>query len=181
MEYILYTLLGGAGRRALGGAVSWPRGVTMFVLAGLAVLIAWPVLSWWSLVVGALTVLFWSMGHGSYMDMGTVDKTDNERFAPWLDKIFGKGSTGVDRDYLGMTIRYTIPAMFVCTVYLFKPQFEALILLLVGILIATGYLIFSIYRKRLPHNNWFDGATGYGEIWAGIVYYGALSLISLQQ
>lgn len=181
MFTLLSAILGAILRRALGGAVKLPRGVTMSALCLLAGVISYFELGLLGATLIAIsTLVYWSMGHGSYMDMGTIDAIDNERFAPWLDKWFGTTSTkSVARDYAGMFLRYTVPAIPIAIAYLaFSPSYIGLTFPLVGFVIATSYLITSVFKDYLYlTKHWFDGFTSYGELLAGATFYGALAYI----
>ncbi len=61
----------------------------------------------WALLAAPIAFYGIIVGHGSYMDLGTVDRPDNEVFAPLLDKIFGPeyvGHPNFWRDFTGLAL-----------------------------------------------------------------------------
>lgn len=181
MSVVFYAILGGILRRGFGGGLPTPRIVE---LVAMAVLAGWLAYLSGGLVLGVimaiLTVPFWTMGHGSYMDMGMSPKPDNERFKPIVDWLVGKDDqTSTKRDFVGMTVRYTIPAMPMAIAYAYFGILSDLWLLLVGTAIACAYWCFMHLRKRLPlFPPFLDGFTAYGEAAAGAIFYGILAAIS---
>lgn len=172
--------LGGVGRRALGGAVRVKRWVPLSVMALMAGMLSLPVTGpVLASGIAACAVVYWAMGHGSYMDMGLSPERDNERFVEWLDKWFGPElEPSTLRDFTGMVLRYSLPAVPIAVGYVLAGQYWGLLLPVVGLAIATAYLVFSLLKDRLPHTPvWFDGYTSYGELAAGALFYGALAAL----
>lgn len=182
MSYVvilLIALLGGFLRRSMGGALKAPRVITLGLMAMLAAFLCAGGTLLAYLLIAVLTAVYWALGHGSYMDMGTIDKLDNERFKPVLDWLYGpetKAST--KRDFTGMLLRYTLPAAPVGVVFALAGHVNALWLPVVGPMIALAYLLLSINREHLDNTpRWFDGYTAYGEWSAGIIFYGTLACL----
>lgn len=184
MSVAIYAILGVFLRRWFGGGIpslNVPHIVKLLALCGLAGWLAY--LSgglWLGVIVAFLTWPFWSMGHGSYMDMGTNPLKDDERFRYILIYLFGEeAKPSMWRDFAGMTIRYSIPAALIGAVYACFGIWNGLWLVLVGLGIATAYWCFMRLRGRLPHKGIFlDGFTAYGELAAGAIFYGTLALIA---
>lgn len=176
---LLIGLLGGFLRRCMGGAIHAPKFITVGALAFVsAALCEGTFLA--QALVALFTAIYWAMGHGSYMDMGTQDDPDNERFKPILDWLFGhEAKPSIRRDFYGMVLRYTVPAVPVAVIFVLAGHSAAVWFPVVGVLIASAYLIFSLNRDAIKHTKvWFDGFTSYGELAAGFIFYSLLFYLS---
>lgn len=176
---IAYALIGAMLRRIFGGAFEIKRIYSLIGMAALAVYLATLgtniVLG---LVIGVVTVIYWTMGHGSYMDMGTSPKLDNERFKYVMIWLLGtETKPSMWRDFLGMTIRYATPAFLIGALYCLVGKYEGLLFTLVGLLTAIAYLVFMRVNKHLPKNKFVDSFTAYGELAAGAIFYSGLYLL----
>lgn len=182
MTYIyalLIGFLGGFLRRCMGGAIKAPKVITVGALSFLAAALCGGTFLAQALVA-VFTAIYWAMGHGSYMDMGTQDKPDNERFKRILDWFFGaETKPSISRDFYGMVLRYTVPAVPVAVIFVLAGNSAVVWFPIVGVLIASAYLIFSLNSDDLKHTKvWFDGFTSYGEWAAGFIFYGLLFHLS---
>ena len=192
IDVLLFAVAGAAWRRWLGDGAG-ERGLVLAIGAGLAVAAVFlgrPVPgTWWLaalafLAVGGLAVLFWAPGHGSYTDMGTGPAMDNEITAPIMRRLLGPGS-GVRYDFVGLVVRYGIPAALLAVLLAFFRGPGAFLLLAVPFGIAVAY--WGAWRFQLPwakaRLGWTAEDTKYfqptiiGEFAAGALFYGALRLV----
>lgn len=177
----LVAILGAFLRRAYGGGLGIRKTwflVPMAALAGyLAHLAGGP---WLGLTVAAATAVYWSMGHGSYMDMGTQPEPDNERFKYVLIYLFGEETKpSTLRDFVGMTLRYGAPSLLIAALYAFWGIYGGLWLPAAAIATAVGYWAAMRLRAYLPSRGRFlDGFSAYGELIAGAAFYGALAALA---
>lgn len=106
-------IVGGAWRRWFGSGtiLPTPRAVKLLIWALMVSGIAlWAGVPLWLVVyLVAITTAGWSLGHGSYMDLGRMPAGDNERAKFILDKILGvETSPSWKRDALGLFITYGV-------------------------------------------------------------------------
>lgn len=177
----LYAILGAILRRIYGGGLGIKKIYALVPMTILAGWLSYLAGGWWLCgIVAILSVPFWTMGHGSYMDMGTVDKPDNERFRYILIYLFGEETKpSLFRDMAGMTIRYTVPVALIAFAYVVAGVSDGWWLLAVGPAIAVAYALFAKLRHKLPVCSFVDGFTAYGELAAGAIFYGALAILSV--
>lgn len=104
-------IVGGVWRRWFGSGtlVPTPRSIKLLVWALLvACLAVWAGVPYWlvAYLVG-ITTGGWTLGHGSYFDLGRMPAGDNERAKFILDKLLGFEATpSWKRDALGLFITY---------------------------------------------------------------------------
>lgn len=153
-----------------GGFVSAPRWLRVaagLLLGGVVAFLATS--NPWAAPAGVVAAVTWTLGHGSYMDMGRMDRPDNEFLAPILDRIFGVETEPSElRDFTGMAIVYsllTVPA----GIGLIALGHAGWFMLPVGTLVACAYWL----AWELPG---IEEPTVPGEYAAGALIYGALAL-----
>ncbi|MGE0736755.1 MAG: hypothetical protein AB7P50_18585 [Alphaproteobacteria bacterium] len=111
------------------------------------------------------------------MDMGRMNRPDNEFLKPLLDRIFGPEpyaapSRQTARDFTGHTIIYsifTLPA----GIALIWLGHAGWFLLPVGVLVAGAYWL---GWGLMPPRDGIDRPTIFGEYASGAIIYGALAL-----
>lgn len=173
--------LGALWRRVLGGFLHLPRDLTMLfgiaALMGLviwaesppgglpfwdAVVAAWPMMA----VVGAVFLNF-SLGHGSYMDLGRMPNPDNEWLRKVLDLIWPEPPFSRKRDVLGLVLNYSVAPVVIVVVTGFWPA------LVVGPLVAAAYVVAHRYLGDKPTGiSFVDGYTAVGELASGALLWG---------
>lgn len=139
-------VVGGVWRRWFGSGtlMPTPRAIKLLVwaliVAGLAL---WSGVPYWLVVyLVAITTAGWSLGHGSYIDLGRMPAGDNERAKFILDKLLGIETTSSwKRDALGLLITYGV-WLWLAAVGLFLVGNWFLIpMLLAPIVVVLGYEI----------------------------------------
>ena len=171
MILLIAATIGAFFRRWFGGGfVSSPRWLRVcsgFVLAmGVAGIATESI---WGLLAGLVAAVTWTLGHGSYMDMGRMDRPDNEFLKSALDLLFGPDTSPSQvRDFTGMALVYsvfTIPAG-ICLIW---HNYDGWFLLPVGVLVAVSYWTTWRFWSK-------SGPTSLGEYASGALVYGALGL-----
>lgn len=153
-----------------GGFISAPRWLRVsvgLVLGGAVAYLA--TANPWAALAGLCAAVTWTLGHGSYMDMGRMPGPDNEFLKPLLDWIFGPELAPSElRDFTGMALIYsvfTVPAGVALILFGHAGWF----LIPSGPLVACAYwLAWEIPGMEEP--------TVPGEYAAGALIYGALAL-----
>tara|TARA_Y100000034_G_scaffold34222_1_gene41937 strand:- start:11852 stop:12376 length:525 start_codon:yes stop_codon:yes gene_type:complete len=96
---------------------------------------------WYVLLIPVLGYLGITMGHGSYMDLGTNTNIDNERFKPLLDWIFGvEPPVNFYRDFTGLALTGLAFSLPIALLWFLIPTFP-LWYGAIGILKAPAYYI----------------------------------------
>lgn len=163
----LSAVAGAVFRRWFGGGfISSPRWLRVCSGFVLAMGVAWlSTGSIWGLLAG-LVAAVWTVGHGSYIDMGTSWRVDNEITAQLFDRwLPNLGPTSADLVRLAILYSFfTVPA----GVYLIALGFQGWFLAPAGGLAALAYWAATRLQLREP--------AVYGEYAAGALVYGALGL-----
>lgn len=175
----LFAVLGALWRRWLGSDhpgrwVVLPAGLMLAAVAVASTGAHWAI----ALAVAALTVPYWLLGHGSYMDLGTSPAGDNERIRPimrWIEREFAVTMGSEAYDLIGLTLRYTLPALPIAAALVFH-RWWGLAFVLVGPLTAGAYWL----AWQINDSPTWSGKmkpTVWGEYAAGALFCGALALV----
>lgn len=177
MSMLAAFILGGLWRRWLGG---WgghlTRGVKMAV--GVVVMLALGIYAanidpfnysyrelalqlWYVPVLVAVTMVNYSLGHGSYMDLGTMQIRDNEYLRKILDLVWREPPFTFKRDFLGLALNYSIAPAVAVAITGFWPA------LLAGPVVAMSYTVALKQIGRKYYGSFLDGFTAAGELAAG--------------
>jgi len=151
-----------------GGFFSAPRRARVAVALVSGGLVGWIAAGLPGLAGGVLAACAFLPGHGSYVDMGTERKPDNEWLRWPLNLIFGpEPPFTIRRDLTGLILNYsafTIPAGAWLTWWGFQGWFTGVS----GLVAALAYWS----AARMGSKAW----TVWGELGAGAAIFGALAL-----
>lgn len=170
------SILGGVWRRWFGGWLGGRRSIQLLVALVLGALIgvALQPLSWLTagnaLLISALIAALWTPGHGSYMDMGTIPRPDNETaryIVKPLARVLGLKADSEAYDVLGMSIRYGLLTLAVGLWMAFTGLSGWWVFALAGFLAGP---IYAASKRVATH------FTEVGEVGIGATIYGLLAL-----
>lgn len=170
-------LAGGIWRVLLGGYGNLSRVLLMIVgaLAIFALTYAASGTLLLALATAGLTTLGWSLGHGSYMDMGINTSPDNEILSSLLTRV-GLKDPSYTRDFIGMWVLYSLWMIPLAAMYYFiwsVAFWPVVFMALVPLLIAAMY---AIANKIIHWGGYMGQPTVVGEAIAGALVYGSIAL-----
>lgn len=168
MSMLAAFILGGLWRRWLGGwGGNFPRGVKMAVgVIALAALLHLSGAPYWMTAILTVAVFInYSLGHGSYMDLGTMAIPDNEYLRRVLDLFWREPPYTFKRDFLGLSINYNLSPALAVVLTGFWPA------LLAGPAVAVAYTVALRKIGRRYYGSFLDGFTAAGELAAGAILW----------
>lgn len=165
----LFAIFEGIWRRIFGSDII-PR-VILHIINILAsgFVLWWYDKSWWQIVPATLILefLYWSRAVGMYQDIGNGGYPDEKMLkrynAMWynrfLDKWFSKYKYSDLYDFVGLTIRYSLPAIIISIILC------SYVFWLSGVFVACIYAFFW----KLYNYKYIDNPTEWAECFSGFI------------
>ena len=178
----ILAVAGGIWRRFLGGwhtpQITLKRSVLIavwFLAVGFG-LVAGGIHPAHALAVAALTSVGWSLGHGSYVDLGRMPGKDNEHARHVLDIIFrNKTVSSWLRDASGLVLTYGSWTLVGTLLLVVSGRWLGLLGLLLGPLTVAAYEAGWRLVKPRDEGGPIDGPLAVGEILVGMAVAGWLA------
>jgi hypothetical protein len=171
---ILTAVVGALWRRWLGGWKPFGKDITRLIKYGAlsvfltACLLLMGVGYLPTLLMIAVLIGGFSIGHGSWQDMGTMPYS-RDGYLDHVLKYLPLSQGSVAYDFIGLALHYSLISVAGAFV-LGAPLYAG-----AGLVAALGYLAFSKFQPRYT-STILDGWTAYAELLLGAVFVGGIAL-----